>query len=174
MVIRENYLNILIDAKDTEFIKVITGVRRSGKSTLLLMYKDHLLNNNISEERIIHINFESAMYDYIKNYKDLYEYIKNKLSKEKTYILLGLATYFTVGADEVKAWTFKKGMKAPECAGLIHSDFEKGFIRAEVMSYDDLIKCGSELKVRESGKMRLEGKDYVMQDGDICHFRFNV
>ena len=88
MVIRENYLNILIDAKDTEFIKVITGVRRSGKSTLLLMYKDYLLNNNISEERIIHINFESAMYDYIKNYKDLYEYIKNKLSKEKTYILL--------------------------------------------------------------------------------------
>ena len=88
MVIRENYLNILIDVKDTEFIKVITGVRRSGKSTLLLMYKDYLLNNNISEERIIHINFESAMYDYIKNYKDLYEYIKNKLSKEKTYILL--------------------------------------------------------------------------------------
>lgn len=93
---------------------------------------------------------------------------------KKTYILLGLATYFTVGADEVKAWTFKKGMKAPACAGIIHSDFEKGFIRAEVMSYDNLVECGSELKVRESGKMRLEGKDYVMQDGDICHFRFNV
>lgn len=88
MVIRENYLNTLIDAKDTEFIKVITGVRRSGKSTLLLMYKEYLLNNNITEDRIIHINFESAMYDYIRNYKDLYEEIKNKLSKEKTYILL--------------------------------------------------------------------------------------
>ena len=88
MVIRENYLNTLIDAKDTEFIKVITGVRRSGKSTLLLMYKEYLINNNIAENRIIHINFESAMYDYIRNYKDLYEEIKNKLSKEKTYILL--------------------------------------------------------------------------------------
>ena len=88
MVIRENYLNTLIDAKDTEFIKVITGVRRSGKSTLLLMYKEYLIDNNIEEERIIHINFESAMYDYIRDYKDLYEEIKNKLSKEKTYILL--------------------------------------------------------------------------------------
>lgn len=88
MIIRENYLNTLIDAKDTEFIKVITGVRRSGKSTLLLMYKEYLLNNNVSEDRIIHINFESAMYDYIRDYKDLYEEIKNKLSKEKTYILL--------------------------------------------------------------------------------------
>lgn len=91
-----------------------------------------------------------------------------------TYKLLGLETYFTVGPDEVKAWTFKKGMKAPECAGLIHTDFEKGFIKAEVMSYQDLINCGSELKVKEAGKMRLEGKDYIMQDGDICHFRFNV
>ena len=91
-----------------------------------------------------------------------------------TYSLLGLATYFTVGTDEVKAWTFKKGMKAPACAGIIHTDFEKGFIRAEVMSYDDLKNCGSELKVREAGKMRLEGKEYLMKDGDICHFRFNV
>ena len=91
-----------------------------------------------------------------------------------TYTLLGLETYFTVGQDEVKAWTFKKGMKAPQCAGIIHTDFERGFIRAEVMSYDDLIDCGSEVKVREAGKMRLEGKDYIMQDGDICHFRFNV
>ena len=93
---------------------------------------------------------------------------------KSTYSLLGLATYFTVGSDEVKAWTFKKGMNAPACAGLIHTDFEKGFIRAEVMSYNDLIECGNELKVKEKGKMRLEGKDYIMQDGDICHFRFNV
>ncbi|MBQ6495205.1 MAG: redox-regulated ATPase YchF [Bacilli bacterium] len=91
-----------------------------------------------------------------------------------TYSLLGLATYFTVGSDEVKAWTFKKGMKAPECAGIIHTDFEKGFIRAEVMSYTDLEEQGNEQKVKEKGKMRLEGKDYIMQDGDICHFRFNV
>ena len=92
----------------------------------------------------------------------------------KTYKLLGLATFFTVGSDEVRAWTFRKGMKAPECAGIIHSDFERGFIKAEVMSYDDLVEAGSELKVRENGKARMEGKEYLMQDGDICHFRFNV
>ena len=90
-----------------------------------------------------------------------------------TYDLLGLATYFTVGKDEVRAWTFKKGMNAKKCAGIIHTDFEKGFIKAEVMSYDDLIKYGSELKVKEAGRERLEGKDYIMQDGDICYFRFN-
>ena len=91
-----------------------------------------------------------------------------------TYDLLGLATYFTVGKDEVRAWTFKKGMNAKECAGIIHTDFERGFIRAEVMSYTDLVSCGSELKVKEAGRARLEGKDYLMQDGDICYFRFNV
>lgn len=93
---------------------------------------------------------------------------------KSTYSLLGLATYFTVGTDEVKAWTFRLGMKAPKCAGIIHTDFEKGFIRAEVMSYNDLIECGSELKVKEKGALRLEGKEYIMKDGDICHFRFNV
>ena len=91
-----------------------------------------------------------------------------------TYDLLGLATYFTVGKDEVRAWTFRKGMNAKECAGIIHTDFEKGFIRAEVISYTDLIELGSEQKVKEAGKARLEGKEYLMQDGDICHFRFNV
>ena len=93
---------------------------------------------------------------------------------QKTYDLLGLATFFTVGADEVRAWTFKKGMKAPECAGIIYTDYQKGFIKAEVMSYDDLISAGSEAKVKENGKLRIEGKEYVMQDGDICHFRFNL
>ncbi len=93
---------------------------------------------------------------------------------QATYDILGLATYFTVGQDEVRAWTFKKGMNAKECAGIIHTDFEKGFIKAEVISYEDLINCGSELKVKEQGKARLEGKDYQMKDGDICHFRFNV
>ena len=88
MIIREMYLNRLIEAKDTEFIKVITGVRRSGKSTLLLMFKDFLLNNKIKESNIIYINFESAIYDDIKNYKDLYNYIKNKITNDKMYILL--------------------------------------------------------------------------------------
>ena len=91
-----------------------------------------------------------------------------------TYDLLGLETFFTVGKDEVRAWTYKKGMTAKKCAGIIHTDFEKGFIKAEVMSYSDLIKYGDELKVKEAGRARLEGKDYIMQDGDICLFRFNV
>lgn len=90
------------------------------------------------------------------------------------YHQLGLRTFFTAGKDEDRAWTFKEGMKAPQCAGIIHTDFEKGFIKAEVYNYNDLIKYGSEAKVRENGKMRLEGKDYVMQDGDIVFFKFNV
>jgi GTP-binding protein YchF len=91
-----------------------------------------------------------------------------------TYDLLGLATFFTSGKDEVRAWTFKDGMKAPECAGIIHTDFQKGFIKAEVTSYTDLETLGSEKAVQEAGKLRLEGKDYIMQDGDIVLFRFNV
>ena len=93
---------------------------------------------------------------------------------EATYDLLGLKTYFTCGPKEVKAWTYKDGMNAKACAGIIHSDFEKGFIKAEVIAYKDLIECGSELKVKENGKFRIEGKEYLMQDGDICHFRFNL
>jgi ribosome-binding ATPase len=92
----------------------------------------------------------------------------------KAYSLLGLATYFTAGVQEVRAWTFRKGMKAPQCAGIIHSDFERGFIRAETVSYDDLVAAGSMAAAREAGKVRLEGKDYEVQDGDIIHFRFNV
>lgn len=91
-----------------------------------------------------------------------------------TYSLLGLATFFTSGSDEVRAWTFKNGMKAPQCAGIIHTDFERGFIKAEVTSFEDLKRYGSELKVKEAGRLRLEGKEYIMQDGDICLFRFNV
>lgn len=91
-----------------------------------------------------------------------------------SYRLLDLATFFTVGKDECRAWTFRVGMKAPECAGIIHSDFEKGFIKAEVYSYDDIVQLGSELAVREAGKMRQEGKEYRMEDGDIVFFRFNV
>jgi GTP-binding protein YchF len=90
------------------------------------------------------------------------------------YHLLNLQTYFTAGVPEVRAWTFKKGWKAPQCAGVIHSDFEKGFIRAEVIKYDDYIHLGSEAACKEAGKMYAEGKDYVVQDGDIMHFRFNV
>ena len=91
-----------------------------------------------------------------------------------TYNLLGLQTYFTAGTEEVRAWTVKTGATAPEAAGVIHTDFEKGFIRAEVISYNDYIECDGEQKSKDSGKMRLEGKDYVVKDGDVMHFRFNV
>lgn len=90
------------------------------------------------------------------------------------YKLLGLETFFTAGGPETRAWTYRKGTKAPQAAGIIHSDFERGFIRAEVMSFEDLDQLGSEAAVKEAGKLRLEGKDYVMQDGDIVEFRFNV
>lgn len=90
------------------------------------------------------------------------------------YKLLDLQTYFTAGPDEVRAWTFIRGSKAPKCAGIIHTDFEKGFIRAEVIKYDDYVSLGGETGVREAGKLGVEGKEYVVQDGDIMHFRFNV
>ncbi|WP_335871909.1 redox-regulated ATPase YchF [Bacillus sp. 2205SS5-2] len=91
-----------------------------------------------------------------------------------TYSLLGLATYFTAGVQEVRAWTFRHGMKAPQCAGVIHTDFERGFIRAETVSYDDLVHNGSMTAAKEAGKVRLEGKEYIVKDGDVIHFRFNV
>ncbi|MBR5726962.1 MAG: DUF933 domain-containing protein, partial [Muribaculaceae bacterium] len=90
------------------------------------------------------------------------------------YALLNLETFLTAGPKEVRAWTFRRGSKAPQCAGVIHSDFERGFIRAEIIKYDDYIHYGSEAAVKEAGKMHTEGKDYIMQDGDIVVFRFNV
>lgn len=97
----------------------------------------------------------------------------NRLIKA-AYKLLNLETFITAGEMEVKAWTYQKGWKAPQCAGVIHTDFEKGFIRAEVIKYEDYLKYGSEAAVREAGKLGVEGKEYVVQDGDIMHFRFNV
>ena len=97
----------------------------------------------------------------------------NRIIKEG-YSLLGLISYLTAGQPEVRAWTIKKGTKAPQAAGKIHTDFEKGFIRAEVIKYEDYISYGSESAVKEAGKMSVEGKEYIVQDGDIMHFRFNV
>ena len=97
----------------------------------------------------------------------------NRLIK-KAYALLNLQTFITAGEMEVKAWTFKRGWKAPQCAGVIHTDFEKGFIRAEVIKYEDYIEYKSEAAIKEAGKLGIEGKEYVVQDGDIMHFRFNV
>jgi GTP-binding protein YchF len=97
----------------------------------------------------------------------------NRLARA-AYILLGLQTYFTAGEKEVRAWTVPQGATAPQAAGVIHTDFERGFIRAEVAAYDDYVACGGELGAKEAGKLRLEGKDYVVRDGDVMHFRFNV
>src|SRR5258707_6536689 len=91
-----------------------------------------------------------------------------------TYDLLGLQTFFTTGKDEVRAWTIRKGASAPQAAGAIHTDFEKGFIRAEVIAYDDYVRLNGQAAAKDAGKMRLEGKDYVVKDGDVMHFRFNV
>ena len=124
------------------------------------------------------LEMEIAHLDYRDQLMFLEEYgIKesglNKLIKE-AYNLLGLRTYFTAGVKEVRAWTFVDGMKAPACAGVIHTDFERGFIAAETISYDDLINAGSRQKAKELGKVRIEGKEYVVKDGDIINFRFNV
>src|SRR5699024_1973615 len=91
-----------------------------------------------------------------------------------TYDLLGFATYFTAGEQEVRAWTFREGLKAPEAAGIIHTDCERGFIRAETVCYDDLKEAGTMGQARENGELRLEGKEYIVKDGDVIHFRFNV
>lgn len=97
-----------------------------------------------------------------------------ELLTHAAYKMLGLRTYFTAGEKEVRAWTFREGAKAPQAAGVIHTDFERGFIKAEVYHYDDLMEFGSEQKAKENGKLRMEGKEYVVKDGDIIHFRFNV
>lgn len=91
-----------------------------------------------------------------------------------SYDILGLMSYLTAGEIEVRAWTIKKGTKAPQAAGKIHSDIERGFIKAEIVSYDDLVNCGNMVKAREKGLIRLEGKDYIMKEGDIVDFKFNV
>ena len=141
--------------------------------------KEYAAKEN-SEVVVVSAKIESELVDLTEEEK--IEFLNDLGIKEgglsklikATYKLLGLKTYFTAGSDEVRAWTFKTGMKAPACAGIIHTDFERGFIRAEIMSYEDLEKYGTELKVKEAGRMRLEGKEYEMQDGDICYFRFNV
>lgn len=111
---------------------------------------------------------EETLQDLGIEYSGLDQLIKS------TYSLLGLETYFTAGVQEVRAWTFKKGMTAPECAGIIHTDFQRGFIKAAVYSCQDLFDLKSEAAIKENGKMRLEGKDYIVKDGDVIEFKFNV
>lgn len=123
------------------------------------------------EMEIAHLDYDDRLM-FLEEY-GLKESGLNKLIQE-AYNLLGLRTYFTAGVKEVRAWTFVEGMKAPACAGVIHTDFERGFIAAETIAYEDLIAAGSRQKAKELGKLRIEGKDYVVKDGDIINFRFNV
>ena len=130
-----------------------------------------VLNNSI-EEQISDLEDLDDKQMFLEEY-NLSEPGLDRLIRS-TYKLLNLITYFTAGVQEVRAWTIQKGWKAPQAAGVIHSDFEKGFIKAETIAYDDYVKYGSEAACRENGRLRIEGKEYVVQDGDVMHFRFNV
>ena len=149
--------------KDNDYVKKVKEYAKKDNAEVIVLCA------KIEEELS---GFEDEEKNAFLNDLGIEESGLDKLIKA-SYHLLGLQTYFTAGPKEVRAWTFKKGMKAPECAGIIHSDFEKGFIRAEVISFSDMEKYKGEKECKEAGKLRSEGKDYQMQDGDICLFRFN-
>ena len=149
--------------KDNDYVKKVKEYAKKDNAEVIVLCA------KIEEELS---GFEDEEKNVFLNDLGIEESGLDKLIKA-SYHLLGLQTYFTAGPKEVRAWTFKKGMKAPECAGIIHSDFEKGFIRAEVISFSDMEKYKGEKECKEAGKLRSEGKDYQMQDGDICLFRFN-
>jgi GTP-binding protein YchF len=131
-----------------------------------------IIMNNSIEAQIAEMDSP----DDKKLFMDEYKMVEPALDRliHSAYRLLNLFTYFTAGVQEVRAWTIHQGWKAPQAAGVIHTDFEKGFIKAEVISYEDFVKLGSEAACREAGKLRIEGKEYVVKDGDVMHFRFNV
>ncbi|MBD0351794.1 MAG: redox-regulated ATPase YchF, partial [Flavisolibacter sp.] len=131
-----------------------------------------IIMNNSIEAQIAEMESPEDQHMFMEEY-GMKEPALNRLIKS-SYQLLNLLTYFTAGVQEVRAWTIHEGWKAPQAAGVIHTDFEKGFIKAEVISYEDYVKYGSEAACREAGKLRIEGKEYVVKDGDVMHFRFNV
>jgi GTP-binding protein YchF len=133
---------------------------------------DVIIMNNSIEAQISEMEDPDDKAMFQEEY-GLTEPALNKLIRA-AYGLLNLITYFTAGVQEVRAWTIQKGWKAPQAAGVIHTDFEKGFIKAEVISYNDFVQFGSEAACRDHGKLRIEGKEYIVQDGDVMHFRFNV
>jgi GTP-binding protein YchF len=131
-----------------------------------------IVMNNSIEAQIAEMEDPADRQLFMEEYK-MTEPALNRLIRS-TYKLLNLATYFTAGVQEVRAWTIHEGWKAPQAASVIHTDFEKGFIKAEVIGYDDYVSYGSEAACREVGKLRIEGKEYLVKDGDVMHFRFNV
>ena len=140
-----------------------------------------MITREKSEILILAISLEAEIFE-IEDFSDRQSFLDDYQIKQpaslklinKTYKLLNMQTFFTVGEKEVKAWTIQIGWNAQKSAGVIHSDFEKGFIRSEVISYEDYLNYKSEAKIKEAGKLRVEGKDYIVKDGDIMHFRFNV
>ena len=178
---------VLEDGKSARTIEFTDEEQKVVKGLFLLTTKPVLYVANVDEDVVS----EPDSIDYVKQIREFAatenaevvvisaraeEEISELDDEDKKEFLeaLGLGTYFTAGEKEVRAWTFKRGMKAPQAAGIIHSDFEKGFIRAVTMSYEDLVKYGSEKAVKEAGRLREEGKEYIVQDGDIMEFRFNV
>ncbi len=151
----------LVDNEYTKIVKEYAAKEQAGVIVMCAKIESELAELEASEKELF-------LHDLGINYSGLDKLIF------ATYDLLGLQTFFTVGSDEVRAWTFKKGTTAKKCAGLIHSDIERGFIKAEIMKFSDLEELNDEKKVQEAGKLYLEGKDYLMQDGDIVYFRFNV
>ncbi len=143
---------------------LIEAVKNEGNETIVM--------TNAIEAQIAEFEDPDDKAMFMEEYK-MTEPALDRLI-HSTYKLLNLSTYFTAGVQEVRAWTIHKGWKAPQAAGVIHSDFEKGFIKAEVIAYDDFIRYGSEAACRENGRLRIEGKEYLVQDGDVMHFRFNV
>ncbi len=150
---------------------VINSIEAAPPPSLADEYAGNTIFLNIKQEAEIAHLPEEEQQEYIKEL-GLEDSGLNKLIKA-SYRLLGLITYFTTGPDETRGWTVKQGAKAPQAAGVIHTDFEKGFIRAEVIAWDKFLEAGGEVQAREKGLIRTEGKEYVIKDGDICHFLFN-
>ncbi|MDP4264287.1 MAG: redox-regulated ATPase YchF [Bacteroidota bacterium] len=148
-----------------KYSEILKEAVKNEKAEVIIM-------NNSIEEQIAGMDNPDDKQLFMEEYK-MTEPALDRLI-HSAYRLLNLYTYFTAGVQEVRAWTIHQGWKAPQAAGVIHTDFEKGFIKAEVISYDDFVRYGSEAACREAGKLRIEGKEYIVKDGDIMHFRFNV
>jgi ribosome-binding ATPase len=151
--------------KGNKFSDALKEAIKNEKAEMIIM-------NNSIEAQIAEMENE----DDKKMFMDEYHMSEPALNRliRSAYKLLDLLTYFTAGEQEVRAWTIHEGWKAPQAASVIHTDFEKGFIKAEVIAYDDYVKFGSESACRDAGKLRIEGKEYLVKDGDVMHFRFNV
>lgn len=157
--IDENDINTYQSNKHYQALKNLVGEKNIITLSVKIEYEISQLDEQSKEEFIKELNLSSSGLD-----KLIFS----------SYKLLNLSTFFTYGKKEVRAWTFVNGMYAPECAGIIHTDFQRGFIKAEIIKYEDLVALKSEQAVKDAGKLKLAGKDYIMQDGDICNFKFNV